>query len=138
MYKKILAASALVLSFNLVQSNAFACHSSDHMKIKNLAKELGLTEEQKVKVKAIVIKAHEDLARPKAALKTLIVQSDEQFASNTMDSDKIDAIVKQEAPIMAEIVKIHLQERLDISKTLTDTQKAKFVEILVKKHEKKS
>lgn len=136
MYKKILAASVFALSCSLVQPSAFACHAHHHINVEKLAKKLALTDEQQTKIKTIVVQSHENLVKSQNALRAIIIETDKEFVADAMNDKKINDFVNQETPIMAEMAKIHLKERLEISKILTNDQKAKFVNMLIKKHEK--
>ncbi len=135
MYKKILSLSVLALSFNLAQSTeAFAHkgHCYDKHGYRHQIEKLDLTNDQKVKIKEIIIKTDEVIMRDHAELKALHKETNEEFIANTMTDAKIDQIVDKKLPIIGDMMKARLKERLAISQVLTDAQKEKIAQMIAK------
>ncbi len=128
--KKHLSLAAVALSFLLVQAPAAFADSHDtwdqSKKVNKIAEKLSLTAEQKTKIKDIIKKASDDIKPKKDELKKISKEIDQDFKSNTLTESKIDSYVDQKQPLIGEIMKIRLTERLQISQVLTDAQKAKW------------
>lgn len=134
MYKKILSLSVLALSFNLAHSTIAFAHKGhcDAHAYRQQIEKLDLTNDQKTKIKDIVVKTDEALMRDRAELKTLHKEANEEFVANTMDDSKIDKIVDKKLPIIGDMMKLRMKERLAISQVLTDAQKAKIAQMIAK------
>lgn len=137
MNKKLMSLSALALSLSLAQAPlAFADHGKGRFgggqKMSQVVSQLDLSADQKVKIKAICDKAKSERKAKHQELRAVRMQINQAFGSNSVTESKIDEFATQEQQIMGEIVKIRLTERLEVSKVLTDEQKAKMADMLAK------
>lgn len=140
MNKKLMTFSALALSLSLSQAPlVYAEHTTDCFngeKIHKMVKKLNLTSDQQTKIKAIIDRAHTEMQTKHKELAALRVDVNNAFHTNAMTESKMDGLVSQEQQVMGAMLKIRMMERLDITNVLTDEQKAKLSDHMIKWEEK--
>jgi len=136
MNTKLLSFSALALSLSLSQTSvAFAEHTVkcfDGQRLEKAIKKLDLSADQKTKIEAICEKAKADIIAQRETFRAAHMEVNEAFKSNSMTEDKMDSFVSKEEKIVGAMIKIRMMERLDINNVLTDDQKAKVADMMIK------
>ena len=107
-------------------------------KFEKAVDKLQLTSEQKSKVNAIKADTKAKLKPLHEKMKTVRDQINDSFAKGTPDDLKQDGFVSEEKDIIGDILAVRLQERVEIYKILTDSQKEKLTKLIVdwKKNDK--
>lgn len=142
MSKKIIWLSALVLSLIIGQtsiacsvSNSKHCHCNGHKQLSNALK---LTEEQKVKIKAIRVQTRNALKANYKQLKALRLQINALARTDKMDEAKLDALISQRNKIKTVMLKSHVMMKHQIYTLLTAQQKQQYQEMKKKQEARHS
>lgn len=101
--------------------------------------ELGLSDEQVSKLKALKSETEKHMIRTKADLKILEVELHDLLGENKVNVKDVDSKIEKIGELRTEIQKVHIHTRLDARKILTPEQLEKLHQQKGKKemHEKR-
>ena len=140
--KKIVAISALVLSFSFSQVPlAYAdgmCweHGS---RIEKLADKLDLSADQRMKIKAIRADAKQKMVPIHQEMRAVREKVNEAFQTNSLNMMKQHSLLSEEKDVIGSALKLRMHERAEIAKVLTEAQRVKLISMVKawkEKHEK--
>lgn len=99
------------------------CHCHDHQKA---FKQLNLTEEQKVKIKAIKTQARNTMKTNYNQLKAIKQQINALVANEKLDEVKLDNLISQRNKITGTMLKNRIMMKNQIYNLLTNEQKSQY------------
>ena len=112
-----------------------------HMSFKEVLEmkgELGLSDEQVSKLRALGSQAEKQVIRTKADLRILEIELDDLLQENNVNVKVVDSKIEKIGDLRTEIQKTHIHARIDVQKILTSEQLKKLHELRGKgKHQKK-
>ena len=137
MIKKIIWLSTLILALTIGQQS-IACSAENkskncHCGEKKLSNSLNLTDDQKLKIKALRIQSRNALKTNYQQLKALRNQINAMVKMDKIDEGKLDSLIAQRNKIKAVMMKSHIMMRHQICSLLTDKQKIQFNEMKKKR-----
>lgn len=142
MNKKMIWLSALVVSMSLSQATfACGCHGSDLPDYKHHEKmidKLDLTADQSAKIKSIRAHAKEDVMPKLKEMRANRKALNDLANQPALDEDKVNKLIDQQEKLGAEIAKIRVHARHEISLILNEKQKSKLQEMRAKWEKKHS
>lgn len=134
MNKKLLALSTLALSLTMgpihyanaqKPMNCFAEGRIEHM-----VAELGLSADQKSKIKAIHEQAKTAMMAKGEEMVAMRHKMNEMFKSGKIDDSALESMVSQQKETFGELIKLKTMERRDISNVLTEAQRVKLATMM--------
>ena len=131
--KKIVALYGLLAALCFVQAPlSFAGDNGwkGCVKFEKVVDKLKLSSEQKSKLDSIKADTKAKLKPLHEKMKTVRDQINDSFAKGIPDDLKQHGFVSQEKDIIGDILAVRLQERVEIYKILTDSQKEKLTKLI--------
>ena len=135
--------AATVLSLGISQAVYADHHEGKYQKkcpciqkVDKMAKKLDLTKEQQDKISAIRNKAREATKADWKQLKALRVKMHDLVKSDTIDQEKMKALIDERKDISGRMSEVRLQMKHDIYQVLTPEQRGKF-EVMMQEWRKK-
>jgi len=129
MNKKIMWLSAIALSISVSQAT-LACNCNVSAvsvdRFEQMTENLDLTDDQKIKVKAIGEKAREDMSPKFVELRKIRMHLNELASAKELEQSKIDPLIEQNKEVLGAIMKMRVTVRHDVDMILTEKQKAKL------------
>ena len=106
------------------------CHCNDN---KNPSNKLNLSDEQKVKIKAIRADAHKTLKANYQQSKALRSEINKLALEDKIDESKLDSLINQRNKLKTAMLKSHVLMKHQIYSLLTDKQKLQYKEMMKQK-----
>ena len=138
--KKIIALPALALSLLLSQAPlAYADDTPWELSVHHMStimKQLDLTTEQHVKIKAIRVATKQKIEPIHREMQALRQKINAAFNLGDVNESNQKSFVNDEVKLIRAVLTIRISERADISKLLTATQKTKLSSLVREKMDK--
>lgn len=141
MNKKIIWLTAFALSMSVSQVT-LACGNHHKAFItgeryEKMAEKLDLSADQKTKIKAIGMKARDEMKPKFHEMRVIHKKLNHLAKAKVLDHNKINHLISQQKDLVGAIALMKVTTRHDINMALTDAQKAKLASMVKKWEEKR-